>query len=93
MNQEQLWVVAYDSPNDKRRRKVAKLLEGYGERIQRSVFECLLQPHQMQRLRQILTRLAKPDDSIRLWPIPGRAPAPEQLGRPVDCIPWHDKVI
>ena len=93
MSQEQLWVVAYDSPNNKRRRKVAKLLEGYGERIQRSVFECRLQPHQLQRLRQLLTRLAKPEDSIRLWPIPGRAPAAEQLGRPVDCIPWHDKVI
>jgi CRISPR-associated protein Cas2 len=38
MSHEQLWVIAYDSPNDKRRRKVAKLLEGYGERIQRSVF-------------------------------------------------------
>jgi len=43
MNPEQLWVVAYDSPNTKRRRKLAKLLEGYGERLQLSVFECRLQ--------------------------------------------------
>ena len=39
MNPEQLWVVAYDSPNTRRRRKLAKLLEGYGERLQWSVFE------------------------------------------------------
>lgn len=45
MTLEQLWVVAYDSPNNKRRRKLAKLLEGYGERLQWSVFECRLHPH------------------------------------------------
>ena len=28
------WVVAYDSPCDKRRRKLAALLEGYGVRVQ-----------------------------------------------------------
>jgi len=39
MNPEQLWVVAYDSPNTKRRRKLAKLLERYGEWLQLSVFE------------------------------------------------------
>ena len=51
MNREQLWVIAYDSPCDKRRRKMAKLLKGYGERLQWSVFECRLQPHQLLRLR------------------------------------------
>jgi CRISPR-associated protein Cas2 len=67
MNQEQLRVVAYDSPNNKRRRKLAKLLEGYGERLQWSVFECRLQPHQMRNLRQRLARIATDADSIRLW--------------------------
>ena len=53
MSQEPLWVIAYDSPSNKRRRKLAKLLEGYGERLQWSVFECRLQPHQVARLRQL----------------------------------------
>jgi CRISPR-associated protein Cas2 len=93
MNPEQLWVVAYDSPNTKRRRKLAKLLEGYGERLQLSVFECRLQPHQLQRLRQGLARIATADDSIRLWGMPQRAQAAEQLGRPVEPTLWQDKVI
>ena len=93
MNPEQLWVVAYDSPNTKRRRKLAKLLEGYGERLQLSVFECRLQPHQLQRLRQGLARIATADDSIRLWGMPQRAQAVEQLGRPVEPTLWQDKVI
>ncbi|MBR8835369.1 MAG: CRISPR-associated endonuclease Cas2 [Stigonema ocellatum SAG 48.90 = DSM 106950] len=37
-----LYVVAYDVPCDKRRKKISDLLEGYGQRVQYSVFECLL---------------------------------------------------
>jgi CRISPR-associated protein Cas2 len=89
----QLWVIAYDSPSNKRRRKLAKLLEGYGERLQMSVFECRLQPHQLRQLRQLLACIATAEDSVRIWPIPPRAPAAEQLGRPVEHTPWQDKVI
>ena len=93
MSQEELWVIAYDSPSDKRRRKLAKLLEGYGERLQRSVFECRLHPHQLKRLRTMLAGIAKADDSIRIWSIPRRAPAPLQLGRPSELTAWQDMVI
>ena len=93
MNQEQLWVIAYDSPCDKRRRKMAKLLKGYGERLQWSVFESRLQPHQLQRLRQGLERITSPQDSVRLWMLPTRAPDAIQLGRPAEPILWRDKVI
>ena len=93
MTQEQLWVIAYDTPCNKRRRKLAKLLKGYGERLQRSVFECLLQPHQVERLRQGLERIAAPQDSVRLWQLSARSPEPLQFGCPVEPIPWRDKVI
>jgi CRISPR-associated protein Cas2 len=33
-------VVSYDISDDKRRRKVAQIMEGYGYRVQYSVFEC-----------------------------------------------------
>ena len=36
-SRSQIWVIAYDSPSDKRRRKLAKLLEGHGLRVQWSV--------------------------------------------------------
>ena len=35
-------VVSYDITNDRRRLKVMKTLEGFGERVQYSVFECRL---------------------------------------------------
>jgi len=93
MNQEQLWVIAYDSPSTKRRRKLAKLLEGYGVRMQWSVFECRLRPHQLHTLRQRLERIAEQDDSLRLWALPARAAEPVQLGREVEYPAWQDKVI
>jgi len=34
------WLVLYDISNPKRLRKVAKLLEGEGLRVQKSLFEC-----------------------------------------------------
>lgn len=93
MMAEQLWVIAYDTPSAKRRRKLAKLLEGYGERLQWSVFECRLQPHELRRLREGLNRIATGEDSVRLWVVPQRAPAAEQLGKPVETTVWKDKVI
>jgi CRISPR-associated protein Cas2 len=76
----QLWVIAYDSPSDKRRRKMAKLLEGYGERLQWSVFECRLQPHQLRGLGQCLNRIAMGEDSVRLWVVPKDPRRPSSWG-------------
>lgn len=69
-NSERLYVAVYDIPCDKRRKKVADLLEGYGERVQYSVFECVLDKN---RYRQLSDRLKKrinlEEDSIRIYPI------------------------
>lgn len=37
-----LVVVVYDIPDNKRRKKLADFLEGYGRRVQYSVFECFI---------------------------------------------------
>jgi CRISPR/Cas system-associated endoribonuclease Cas2 len=53
------YVVTYDVPCDKRRRKIAKLLEGYGQRVQYSVFECVLTDNKYQELKQRLKKRVK----------------------------------
>lgn len=49
------FLVCYDISHPKRLRNVAKVLEGYGSRLQLSVFEC---PLDAQRLAEIKAELA-----------------------------------
>lgn len=63
-----LVVVVYDIPNDKRRTKLATFLEGYGRRVQYSVFECFLSLAGMRELHDKLMRRVKlEEDNIRLY--------------------------
>lgn len=47
-------VVAYDIPDDRRRLRVARILEGYGERLQYSVFECRIRELEYLQLKERL---------------------------------------
>ncbi len=63
-----LWLVSYDVPDDRRRNRVAKLLQGYGERVQYSVFECVLDDDQYATLRRRMARLVnEQEDSVRFY--------------------------
>ncbi|MBV8885489.1 MAG: CRISPR-associated endonuclease Cas2 [Chroococcidiopsidaceae cyanobacterium CP_BM_RX_35] len=64
------YVVAYDIPSDKRRKKVADLLEGYGRRVQYSVFECVLTASQYKEMQKRLKVQVKiGEDSVRFYPL------------------------
>lgn len=65
-----LYVVIYDISDDKRRRRVFNLLEGYGQRVQFSAFECVLNDRKFEELRARLAKVVKMDeDSVRFYPI------------------------
>jgi CRISPR-associated protein Cas2 len=52
----------------KRLRKVAKQCENYGQRVQNSVFECLINPAQLKQLKHLLTELIDLEkDSLRFY--------------------------
>ena len=51
------YVVAYDIPDNRRRGRVAACLSGYGSRMQKSVFEILIDPREMTECRERLQRL------------------------------------
>lgn len=62
------YVIAYDIPDDRRRAGVARALEGHGERVQYSVFECLLQTKQFDALWEELSELVEEgEDSLRVY--------------------------
>ena len=65
-----LYLICYDIVNNRRRNKVAKLLETYGLRVQKSVFECVLDDKQYEYLSKCLLRLLnKREDQIRFYPL------------------------
>lgn len=46
------WLVIYDICNEKRLRRVAKLMESYAVRVQKSVFEMVAKKNTVRRLRK-----------------------------------------
>lgn len=61
--------VSTETPNGRRRlRHVAKACEKKGQRVQNSVFECLLDPAQWLELRLTLEDIINPEeDSLRYY--------------------------
>jgi CRISPR-associated protein Cas2 len=60
-------VVCYDIPDDRRRNKVGKILEGFGTRVQKSVFECDIKPDHMRILKQKLSKVLMGEDTVRYY--------------------------
>lgn len=56
MNQRR-YIVSYDVADPKRLRSVARIVEGYGYRLQFSVFECLLDPLRLQEMKFALDEI------------------------------------
>ena len=65
-----LYIVSYDIPDDRKRNKVAKTLLDFGDRVQHSVFECLLNKKLFEELLEKLKKLmTEKEDSIRIYPL------------------------
>ncbi len=65
-----LWMVAYDIRDPTRGRRVHRLMRGFGDRIQYSVFRCILSDLQVARLKDRLVRVLKPsEDQVILVPL------------------------
>jgi CRISPR-associated protein Cas2 len=70
-----LMLITYDvattTPEGRRRlRKMAQACKNYGQRVQKSVFECLIEPEQWVMLRNDLLQIVNPkEDSLRFYPL------------------------
>jgi CRISPR-associated protein Cas2 len=66
-------IVSYDVATDegkgqRRLRRVAKACKDYGQRVQYSVFECIVDPAQWTKLKERLISEINPDkDSLRFY--------------------------
>ena len=62
-------IITYDIEDDKERNRVSKILEGYGIRVQESVFECNLNKMDYDELLNKLIKLADGNINIRIYPV------------------------
>jgi CRISPR-associated protein Cas2 len=75
------YLVAYDIVDDRRRTKLYKLLRGYGEHLQFSVFRCDLTPvRHAKLLGEIQLRISTREDQVLVVDL---GPS---VGRGDDCI-------
>lgn len=69
-------LITYDvsttTPEGERRlRRVARACVDFGQRVQKSVFECILTETQMEKLRQrLLGEIDQSQDSLRIYRLP-----------------------
>lgn len=68
-----LIIVSYDVSTEtragrKRLRRVAKVCESMGQRVQKSVFECQVDEMQFERLeRRLLAEISEQEDNLRFY--------------------------
>lgn len=58
------YIVSFDVTCDKRRRKLVKVLEEYGCRIQYSVFECYIRAGQYNTIKKRIDNIIKDNDRV-----------------------------
>jgi CRISPR-associated protein Cas2 len=62
------YVITYDISDDRRRARVAAILQAHGDRIQRSVFIATIDTDTLNQARQRITETINPDtDSVYVF--------------------------
>ncbi len=68
LSDNQYIVISYDITDDRRRNRVCQELKNYGERIQFSVFELLIDTDTLKKLAKRLEGLIdRTEDSVRIY--------------------------
>lgn len=92
-------MVTYDVATDtaagrQRLRRVAKVCEAFGQRVQKSVFECIVNPAEFEQLRHRLRKeIDEGEDNLRIY----RLQEPRErylqvMGRRVE-LDLHDPMV
>ena len=65
-------LIIYDIVDNSRRTKLAKFLQGYGFRVQKSAFEALISHSLYNKLFREIEKFVTKEDSIRIYKIIGQ---------------------
>jgi CRISPR-associated protein Cas2 len=64
------YLIVYDICQPKRLRRVAKAMQQFGVRVQKSVFECVLSDSGLSEMKtQVSKDMDATEDSVRIYPL------------------------
>jgi CRISPR-associated protein Cas2 len=90
MADERLYIVSYDIADDRRWRRVYRVMNGYGRWLQLSVFQCRLTPRRRQDMAAALEAVInKRDDHVLIidvGPAEKINPRVESLGKTFESV-------
>lgn len=90
MVEERLYIVTYDISDDRRWRRIFKLMHGYGRWLQLSVFQCRLSARRRAEMAMRLEAAMNMKDDhvliLDLGPADAVDPRVESLGRPFESV-------
>jgi CRISPR-associated protein Cas2 len=66
-------LIVYDIADNHRRSHLSNCLEGYGRRVQESVFECFVSLEQMPVIFERASQIVTTEDNLRFYWIPSDA--------------------
>lgn len=90
MSDKTYHLIAYDVRDPKRLRQVAKKLEGYGTRIQYSIFRCRLDRLTLEKLHWELNQIMEAEDDLLVMPICARCASRVPIHSTGDQSDWVD---
>jgi CRISPR-associated protein Cas2 len=83
------YLVSYDISDPKRLRKVARCLEGFGTRLQYSVFECALDDLRLEKLKAEVQELVNHQEDQVLFVSLGPSSSDATLVIEAMGLPYH----
>jgi CRISPR-associated protein Cas2 len=90
VDDENLYIVTYDIASPRRWRRVFRIMEGYGEWVQLSVFQCRLTRRRQIELKQALDEVINHAEDhviiIDVGPAAVNRPRIESLGKPFSMV-------
>ena len=88
------FLICYDIIDHKTRRKVMKLTEDYGVRVQKSVFEAFVTDAHLERLINEIKEMISEEDSYRIYQLSRQAYRQKKtMGKPFEHKPDEDVII
>ncbi len=86
--QGEFYIICYDSPSDKRRGQLHKLLKHYAVAVQKSVFEAFLDDQTFDQMMRKIEALMNPNaDSVRIYGMSRRSQ------RQMKVIGWPGRLV